>query len=646
VIWDKLILERLFVAVPELGADIGFVDALVSAGIISGEHVKIFRRLSRQHKVSPLRGRTLLQRIMVLAPEIISVRTVNLLARYNLIPGKEAHALRITLRVANRLLPAPLNNDRIYERMAMIFDDVFSSETVSYLRALDNETIDLVRDALLQGRTRLGSADAALIRQLLVDSIRRGQVLRSVISAGRITRDTIAEARALDDVWDVLGVTFDNLLGRRMLKNLVRAGVISPERYELWAHISELGIGVWRKAAAGRNYESWAARGLLLSEGVLSPELIKVLRDLGIISQRQATILYPVSTIMREITRGLGNKWRTSRRYRVVPGEAPIKTFARHSQTTDRAILKLLSQAADDASKQAETAMKTNGFAKLTRARQQQVLARELHKTMQDIWEGTGHLVIFGEKETAKAALEAIPPLQRLFGGNSDGQQLERSLLSSARSGVDSFISREEQLRGLSSRVWKNIALHSGRLDQEIAKGLLRGLSAQELAAVVRDYIRPDVRGGLSYAAMRLARTEINNAFHQTAIRYTREMPWVEGYQWHLSGSHPKTDICNDLAERNGGLGRGTYSKNNVPSKPHPLCLCYITPATVDNARFYRNLRSGAYDRYLDDVTRNGTFEETDDYTPTRWQEIAGGAAKVALVAGMSAAARRYLAAA
>lgn len=644
--WDKLILERLFLAVPELGADLNFVDAMVGAGLLSEKHVGMFRKLNRSHKITAPRGRSLLQRIMIVAPEIISVRTVNLLSKYSLIPSQDAHALRITLRVANRLLPAPMNTDHIYERLAMVFDDVFSPEMVSYLRGLDNERIDLVRDVLLQGKTRLGSADAALIRELLIQSVRRAQVMRSVISAGRITRDTVAQARALDSVWDILGVTFDNLLGRRMLKNLVRAGVISAERYELWGHISDLGLGVWRKVAVGRNYESWAARGLLLSEGVLSPELVKVLRDLGVISQRQATILYPVSQIMREITRGLGEKWRTARRYRIVAGEAPIKTFARHSQTTDKAILKLLASAADDASKQAEQAMKTKGFAKMTRARQQQLIAREMHKTMQDVWEGAGHLVIFGEKETAKAALESIPPLKKLFGANADGQQLERSLLASARAGVDSFISREESLRSLSSRVWKNIALHNGRVDQVIAKALLRGLTAQELAALVRDYIHPNVRGGVSYAAMRLARTEINNAFHQTAIRYTREMPWVEGYEWHLSSSHPKADTCNDLAERNGGLGRGTYSKTNVPAKPHPQCLCYVTPTTVDNARFYRNLRAGSYDRYLDDVTRNGTFEETDDYTPTRWQEVAGGAAKVALIAGLSAAARRYLPAA
>ena len=211
----------------------------------------------------------------------------------------------------------------------------------------------------------------------------------------------------------------------------------------------------------------------------------------------------------------------------------------------------------------------------------------------------------------------------------------------------DSYISREENLRGLSRLVWKNIGLYSARLDAEIAKGLLRGLSAPELAKVVRDFIHPDVRGGVNYAAMRLARTEINNAFHQTAIRYTREMPWVEGYQWHLSNSHPRTDICNSYAnESHGHGGRGLHSKTDVPSKPHPQCLCYVTPVTHDSSVFYKRLRSGAYDRYIRDVERSGVFEETDDYTPTRWQTIAGAGAKAVAVTAFSSAARRYLSAA
>jgi hypothetical protein len=227
--------------------------------------------------------------------------------------------------------------------------------------------------------------------------------------------------------------------------------------------------------------------------------------------------------------------------------------------------------------------------------------------------------------------------------GDEVAAGVERSLLMTARSGVDSFISREESLRALSTRVYRNAALHSGVIDREIAKGLLRGLSADEMAAIIRNYIRPGVPGGSSYAAMRLARTEINNAFHQTTIRYTREMPWVEGYRWNLSGSHPRTDICNSYAQDSHGAGgRGFYDKRNVPSKPHPQCLCYITPETMDNKDFYKRLRSGAFDPYINQITRQGTFE-TDTYTSTRFSSIADSAVKAATVFAISAAARRFL---
>jgi hypothetical protein len=130
---------------------------------------------------------------------------------------------------------------------------------------------------------------------------------------------------------------------------------------------------------------------------------------------------------------------------------------------------------------------------------------------------------------------------------------------------------------------------------------------------------------------MRLARTEINNAFHFTQIRYTREMPWVEGYKWNLSGSHGRPDVCNQMAEHSEGLGRGVYGKGGVPGKPHPMCLCFITTETIDNATFYKRYRSGAYDRYTDSVQKGGIFEE-DTYTPTRNADVARSAARGVLL--------------
>lgn len=624
---EKWVLGRLFVAIPELGTSTPFLQRLVAEGIISGPVYDIYRAVADRHKgVSALRGKSLLQRIAIIAPELLSVRLMQALTSMRLVSSKDAHILRVLLKATSRVVPGQLTNQTIWSRMAMVFDDIFSPDMVSYIRALDNEEIEALRTFLRGGRYRLTSEDAAVIRAQLAASVARAQVLRSVISTGRQIRASLAQTRSLDTVWDVLQLGFDGFFSEKLLRNLVRAGVISPERFALARSLQELGAGVWRKAAVAHTYEGWAARTLLLSEGVISPELIRVLVAMGRITPAQAQILYPVASLIRAATRGAASKWRQSHRYRVVPGEKPIKSFARATVQTDKAILRLLAEAARDAGRDAERLARSPSFLKQSRAAQQRLAANQLHRTMRDLMENVGTMIIFGEREAAQAALEAMTFLQRPYG--TQHRDIQRMLRYTAQAGVDAYISREENLVTLSRRVYRNVALLDGQVDREIAKSLLRGLNARELAGRVERFIRPDTPGGASYAAMRLARTEINNAFHFTQIRYTREMPWVEGYKWNLSGSHGRPDICNDMARR------PFFPKNDVPGKPHPNCLCFITTVTHDNATFYRRMRSGAYSRYLDQVQDQGVFDE-DRYTPARAAPIAMTAGKMALLSAM-----------
>jgi hypothetical protein len=97
---------------------------------------------------------------------------------------------------------------------------------------------------------------------------------------------------------------------------------------------------------------------------------------------------------------------------------------------------------------------------------------------------------------------------------------------------------------------------------------------------------------------MRLGRTEVNNAFHASSVKQYRETPWVEKCKWHLSGSHPKPDLCNEYAENNGN---GVWAVDDVPAKPHPNCLCYVTPINTDLNKFVKNFKAGQYDSYIDE---------------------------------------------
>lgn len=177
------------------------------------------------------------------------------------------------------------------------------------------------------------------------------------------------------------------------------------------------------------------------------------------------------------------------------------------------------------------------------------------------------------------------------------------SQLATSRAGIDSYIARKGvDGFSLSQRVWRNTAISRGYIEKAINTGLLLGKSVAEIAKDVSGYLNPNVPGGASYASMRLARTEVVNAYHASATAGYQRSPWVERVKWNLSGSHPKPDECNTYAEDEfvPGGGAGIWRVTDVPAKPHPMCLCFITPQVMDLDEFARNFRNGQYDSYID----------------------------------------------
>lgn len=77
----------------------------------------------------------------------------------------------------------------------------------------------------------------------------------------------------------------------------------------------------------------------------------------------------------------------------------------------------------------------------------------------------------------------------------------------------------------------------------------------------------------------RIARTELATAQHIGVIDSVFDDPDIIGYQWLLSSSHPKPDICDFYAHIDMGLGRGVFTKEAVPrKKAHPFCMCKLIP--------------------------------------------------------------------
>lgn len=622
---SKSFFDRLFIILPELRFDAEFLreneELLVRLGVIpkgtidwieSQEFLgsRVLHDIERKADfIRRMRGKTVIQRIMMIAPEILSSSTVDMLSVVGLIDKKTAHALRIALAAKNALAPIIRDRRLTQARSWDLFDAIFSPETVNLLKTLEDERISFVKKLYLKamGWETMPPFHKYPFEWIMwtENAISAAQKARSAISIFRLGRQTMAEMRAADKAWDAVTIGLQAALSDRVLMNAVRAGLLSKEKRDVISHLNHYGLGIWKSVGQAFEYKSWAARALIISEGIVDHDLLEALYKAKLISPEVRAIMAPAITGIRRILRTNSDLYRKSSRIRVIPGDSPLQVFLRKTEATDRALLQLL---ADAAKESRDTALKfgKGGIGKVTISKQQRLVQRALHEQMRILSENSGYLIIFGEKEAQKAAIEAMEFLEtKMWGKTKAMQDIRRMVLLQSRSGIESFASRGENMHRLSLMVYKNLKLATGQVDDAISRALLRGLSAVDFAKTVEQFIKPSVPGGISYAAMRLARTEINNAFHFTQIRYTRETPWVKGYKWHLSGSHGKPDVCNDYADNDGyGAGKGVFPKDEVPGKPHPQCLCYITSEVMSNGDFEKSLRRGAFNDYFKSLAK------------------------------------------
>ncbi len=88
--------------------------------------------------------------------------------------------------------------------------------------------------------------------------------------------------------------------------------------------------------------------------------------------------------------------------------------------------------------------------------------------------------------------------------------------------------------------------------------------------------------------ALRIARTEINAAYHKARNERWQNEPFVIGQYIHVSPQHNIDDICNDL--------EGRYPKDYVWISWHSQCICTSDPITIqgdEKKEFYKRLMAG-----------------------------------------------------
>jgi hypothetical protein len=263
----------------------------------------------------------------------------------------------------------------------------------------------------------------------------------------------------------------------------------------------------------------------------------------------------------------------------------PLTTYVREQRVVDAQLRRVLTAAANDARRRALAITEDNlRRAQLELASQQLRMWAQIGTVIEDGIRGTAPVVADLNDVFTRDLLRSL--------GVSPSSALVQGMQRAAQNSVRTYLAREHLGMTLSERVYRNGQVASGRIDRVINNALLRGASARELAADVAGLINPNTPGGVSYAAMRLGRTELNNAFHQASSDTYNANPFVEKVRWVLSGSHPHADECDDLV--------GTYVPMEVPDKPHPQCLCYTAPEVMARKDLIRRFKSGEFDEWAD----------------------------------------------
>jgi len=285
---------------------------------------------------------------------------------------------------------------------------------------------------------------------------------------------------------------------------------------------------------------------------------------------------------------------------------SPLQRYLTAQQRSDRELAIVLRNAADDAEDLMTKLGRKYTFSAEMRRAQISLVLRELRTQQALLWgqvdDLLGNQLTYAADAAADAEEFMTDDLFRRGLGTSAMEELKQAYRAQAQATVRAYQARTALGIPLSQQVYKTSAWSTGLLERRINSGILLGKSAAELAKDVKDLIRPDVRGGVAYAAKRLARTELNNAFHEAQKTIRSQDPFITGMKWNLSGSHPHADDCDVLAgdtHFSGGRA-GEFRADQVPGKPHPQCLCYLSSIPISSKEFTQRFVNGDFNSYID----------------------------------------------
>jgi hypothetical protein len=174
----------------------------------------------------------------------------------------------------------------------------------------------------------------------------------------------------------------------------------------------------------------------------------------------------------------------------------------------------------------------------------------------------------------------------------TDAEKRLLALLPLSASRRKQLTAGPEFSRDRNAEVARRISSSRDTARRLLVKNLNRKDTGKELADTVKSQISPRTKGGVSYVARRLIRTEIAMAYQAAQIERAAMTPWVTGLRWRVSPDHKGPDVCDIYNHKE-------YSIHQVPAIPHPNCMCTLEPVLMTEDEFTQALNGGLFDSII-----------------------------------------------
>ena len=295
------------------------------------------------------------------------------------------------------------------------------------------------------------------------------------------------------------------------------------------------------------------------------------------------------------------------------------KSFDQRQQAAHSAMLRAISKTDQEIQQVYATAAKEMA-AKAAKAnpkgltkRWQTEMTKSLRQSMRRVGGQVQQLIVTGSTNAAQLPVTAttrwLDDVLAATGHKGTDTSFASTLARTSDEALAQVISGRAYLDGksLSKRIWSRVGRQEEGINSILKQGIAQKKSSGEVAKELQQYLNSAAKDSpdASYYAKRLARTSINHAYCLANREAQARNPFCTAMHWQLSARHSAqmTDICDEYASHDEGLGAGNWPVKSTPLG-HACCLCSQYPVVPDSmedcAKRMRNWLDGTDDPKLE----------------------------------------------